>query len=1059
MEIEIKTETPLSNNSAGQNASDSLARETLHQKIKKYLPKFDSDFFNDVPLSEQTHSFNKSTIMQTMLSNDIRLMGAVLGLILCEHEGDGFYQFIEKLRQASKAGRKASGEIGIDKIGAIIQSELHPHNDLMQRNILHRAVAAFRLFLLLAGIAEEYHQSIRLQTNPDANAPGLVAAVQHAKGEGLSVEDLSGLLQDFSSRVVITAHPTKILRQTILHHQKDIFHLLQQLHTIHLTPFKQRQIVDGLSEKIEVLWATQFSRWTKPKPEEEISRVVSYLRRTFYQMVPQVNDKLNKAIQFCYDDTPLFSGSSPTIEKKQPAVLTVGSWVGGDMDGNPYVTPTVFIDAVKQHNAAILQLYIDDIQAVMEKMSHALHRVGVSSTLKQSIVADLEALRSTAIDPSQYSDRAEREPYRLKLNLMVIRLQRTLALGESILLPSPGKRPAMIYQTAKGLLADLRLIADSLNERKFYRSVQMRLESLIQAVSIFRFHFAAIDLREDTAHINTAANTILCTLGHPKQVFKIEKTEPELEALLTEEILSSKALNTSYWHEETAQIPVEPSEKSLVLRVLGMLTIVNQLREQIGEGACNNLVLTMTSSVTDVLAALLLLKTQGLFYPMGQVGIKSKANNAEGVHKNLSRDYNSHLNLVPLFETIPDLLTAHTVMEKLFKNKAYRTHLECRNNEQLIMLGYSDSNKDGGYFTSNWCIYTAQKALWDVAKKAGIKLRFFHGRGGNLGRGGGPAQRAIRALPEETVLYGQDLTEQGEVLSRYYNVPETAQNRCESLLSAMIIKNVASTTAKSTPKNTGSRQLNVVEKQMVHQSCIAEWETVANQLSGFAREKYNSLVHENPHFIDYFEQVTPKEVELVKIGSRPSHRRNVQTVSDLRAIPWVFRWFQSRQILPGWYGLGSALQQYCDLNPNTGLTTLQAMYNGWYFLESVLENSQIILRQTDLSIARYYCTLAEDQKNTQFILRDIETEFQTTVAMIEQITMKPLLSTPEVQTLQGGISQKSPYLDPLNYIQVELLRKYRAMGKDNPDDPMLGSYHRVIVSSIEGVATGLGTSG
>jgi phosphoenolpyruvate carboxylase len=434
----------------------------------------------------------------------------------------------------------------------------------------------------------------------------------------------------------------------------------------------------------------------------------------------------------------------------------------------------------------------------------------------------------------------------------------------------------------------------------------------------------------------------------------------------------------------------------------------------------------MTSSAEDLLSALLLLKTEGLFYPV--------------YHPGGQPEYRSHLDIVPLFETIPDLQNAVVVMREAFRNPAYRMHLACRGNRQMIMVGYSDSNKDGGYFSSNWRIYKAQQDLWTVAKEAGIELRFFHGRGGNLGRGGGPAQRAIRALPPGTVEFGQDLTEQGEALSRYYNVPETAQARCETLLGAIIQKNLEKPSALALEN-------------------LARWEDSAERLSGYARSKYNSLVHENPHFIEYFEQVTPKEVELVKIGSRPTHRRAVQSISDLRAIPWVFRWFQSRQIIPGWYGLGTALSRFIEEDSARNTTLLKEMYGHWHFMESILENSEIILRQTDLSIARYYCTLATDKAHTEAIFADIEAEYNLTLRMIAEITGSPLLSAPEMQVLKHSIALKEPYLDPLNYIQVLLLSKYRKQMAEDPENRMNEAYHRVIVSSIEGIATGLGTSG
>jgi phosphoenolpyruvate carboxylase len=686
------------------------------------------------------------------------------------------------------------------------------------------------------------------------------------------------------------------------------------------------------------------------------------------------------------------------------------------MDGNPFVIPDVFSDALIRQHRAVLQLYIRDIRATLNKISHAGHRTGITPELRDSILNDLEEMRQARQDLRNYPDQMEREPYRLKLNLMSLRLERTLSRNVFLTDDKQQSTP-FVYNHSQALLDELALVCESLRKNGYRRSVKVQLDQLKQAIQIFGFHFASIDLREDSSHINLTAKAILAASG-------IKATEHELETALTSEILSPKVLNTQHW--ETADLPYEQKERQFIQRMLGMLEIANKARRFISPDSCQNLVLTMASSPLDLYSALLVLKTQSLFYPVF-------ANPGEKLR------YESHMDIVPLFETIPDLQNAVGIMRAVFKNPAYMTHLACRGNRQMIMVGYSDSNKDGGYFTSNWNIYKAQQALWQVAREAGVELRFFHGRGGNLGRGGGPAQRAIQALPPETVRYGQDLTEQGEVLSRFYNVPETAQARCESLLNAIIRKNIEKT-----------KQSEVEDSQ---------WECIAEKLSAHARTKYNSLVHENPHFIEYFEQVTPKEVELVKIGSRPSHRRNVQTVSDLRAIPWVFRWFQSRQIIPGWYGLGTALSRFVAENPAENAALLQTVYQQWPFLESILENSEIILRQTDLSIARYYCGLAQDQENTLAILEDIEAEYNLTLTMIREITGKPLLSEPESQFLKRSIELKEPYLDPLNYIQVRLLSKYRQLSQNEPDNPMIDSYHRVIISSIEGIATGLGTSG
>lgn len=982
----------------------------LYRAIRKLLPPVEAGV--EAEPGEGAVSRQRQ---QDDLADDIRLLGALLGLIILEHEGAGFYRFIERLRQAAKEARNQSGQIGLEKIDGVIQAELSGLDDDEQRSILHRAVAAFRLFLLLAGIAEEYQQAIYFQR--DAGEPGpnsdLAGTIGRARRDGVPLEKLQALLGNLSARLVFTAHPTKILRQTILHHQRDIFYILKGLHAPDLTAIRQQELLDELAEKIEVLWATQFSRWTKPDPREEISRILSYLVHTIYPTVPRVGHTLEQAVRYFYGEAfPLSTpvGQTDHVEGKRPPLLSVGSWVGGDMDGNPFVTPAVFSEALVGQARAVLGLYAADIRKNLDKMSQALHRVGMSDELRTSILNDLEEMRQAGKDTLNYPVLLEREPYRLKLTLMALKLEHTRQ--QDLLSDS---RAPFTYRSAQQVLNDLDLTARSLEENGYCRSARTRLQCLKETVEVFGFHFASIDLREESQHINWAAQAILEASGAPKSGNR--------EAILTDEILSAKCLNTQPW-ENGKFSASEPEKTGAILRLLGMLGTARKAQRLISPQACQNLVLTMASSAEDVLSALLLLKTQGLFYPV-----------YSGEGKPVS--YESHLDLVPLFETIPDLQNAVPIMKALFENPAYRIQLAARGNRQMVMVGYSDSNKDGGYFSSNWHIYKVQQDLWRLAKEAGVELRFFHGRGGNLGRGGGPAHRAVKALPRGTVQYGQDLTEQGEVLSRYYNVPETAQARCENLLSAMIQKNLEPT------------DIDPVQQ--------AEWEAAASQLSELARRKYNSLVHENPDFLEYFAQVTPKEVELVKIGSRPTHRHNIQSVSDLRAIPWVFRWFQSRQIIPGWYGLGSALSHYMQQDPGNK-ARLQAMYRNWHFMESILENSEIILRQTDMSIARYYCNLAKSA-GAQAIFEDIQTEYNLTIAMIREVTGRPLLDEPEVQVLRRAIELKEPYLDPLNYIQVQLLAKYRGLQEDESDSALLEAYHRVIVSSIEGIATGLGTSG
>ncbi len=987
-----------------ENRQDVLTVSELYRAVRNLLPSLPQQGHADS--KKKSFPENKDApAYENTLVDDIRLMGALLGLILYEHEGNDFYCFIERLRQAAKDAREQSGQIGVQTIQEIIQGEIAGGSEEQQRAFLHRSVAAFRLFLLLAGIAEEFHQSRKFDMAHSRSDQGLPHFFALAKEKEDASALMDQLLEQVSVRLVFTAHPTKILRQTILHHQRDIFYILKAMHASDLTVYSQQSLLTELSEKIEVLWATQFSRWTKPEPQEEVSRILSYLTRTLYTTLPDVHQKLERLLLLHY----------PQTKVKHP-LISLGSWVGGDMDGNPFITPDVLSDAFVRQYRALLNLYIQDLRELLGKLSHAVHRAGLTGALRASIEQDLHAMRQVRSDAEHYAPLLEREPYRLKLTLMALKLEWTLQQAVPLSTDKRLSKP-FTYSAAETLLADLDLVCDSLTLQGYRRSIQTHLEPLRKRIQAFGFYFASIDLREETRIINMTADTILAASGLGACTDKRQQ--------LTDEILSLKVLNTAQWETATSTLPSKESPTWGIQRMLGMLTVVKKAKQLIDPHVCRYFVLTMTASAEDILSALLLMKTQGLFYPQ--------------YDPTTATAYKSHLDIVPLFETIPDLQRAPDIMKAVFENPAYQIQLASRNNRQLIMVGYSDSNKDGGYFTSNWHIYKAQQALWDLAKQHKVQLRFFHGRGGNLGRGGGPAQRAIWALPAETLAFGQDLTEQGEVISRYYNVPETAQARCENLLSAVLQKNLVDTVSDPAQR--------------------AAWHAIAETLSTTAQAKYRHLVHENPDFLDYFDEVTPKEVELVKIGSRPTHRRDIDSVNDLRAIPWVFRWFQSRQILPGWYGLGTALSAFIETNPKEHILRLREMYAQWPFMASLLENSEIILRQTDLSIARQYCALASEPEKAKVIFQDIGAEYHLTMDMIQKVTERPLLSQPEMETLKRTLEIKEPYLDPLNYIQVQLLEKYRNLAANDAENPLLEAYHRVIVSSIEGIATGLGTSG
>lgn len=973
---------------------------TLHTSVEPLdiQPKTHQDWFWEIrhtlpavdsPIVGSPASKSPEQTDWDVVTSDVRLLGALLGRVLVEHQGADFYQFVESMRKASRDARRTAGSVGFEAFETLIDQALEGQPMAARINWLSQAASAFRLFLTLAGIAEGFHQS-RDYLAQEQGVYDTLGALTPT----MSQRELNEFLRQQPLRLVATAHPTTILRQTLLSHQHDIFALLTQLYAPGINRIDQQTLIDALSEKIEVLWATHYSRWTRPKVMDEVKDVLGYFTRTLYDTLPELHHKVNRFQKAFYGDFP---------EQSNTPLVTLGSWVGGDMDGNPFVTPSVFAEALTLQAKTLIQRYIDQLYAMAPKLSFANQKVPATQALSQNIEADFTDMQRSKLDTGAFESSKETEPYRLKVLLIAYRLETTL---ENFTLGKADSPMAFIYASPQAVLDDIAMLTHALGDHGYTRSATHHLHDLAQKLALFGFHFATLDLREDTQHVHLAAQAVMDRLG-------LSGDTASLYQQITDEILSPKSLHPRQLEPLRQQQEYDP-----VGRLFGMLNVAQKAHETLGAKACENLILSMTQSETHLLDALLLLKTQGLFY------------------REPDGTYRCDMNIVPLFETVQDLGNAPAVMKAIFENPAYQHVLACHNHTQLVMLGYSDSNKDGGYLPSNWWIYKAQKALLDVAEAYGVKLRFFHGRGGNIGRGGGPTHRAIKALPPGSGSHGQELTEQGEVLSRYYNIPEIALTHLENIFCALTEKN------RPGPNNALPE---------------ADWEAVMETLSNLAFAHYKDLVHDNPDFITYFEHATPKEVELINIGSRPQKRREMKTIKDLRAIPWVFRWFQSRQILPGWYGLGFALSEYLHEDSETGLATLKTMYVQWPFFKSLIENSEIALRQTDLRIAHSYASLAPNPTMAAAILSTIEAEYARTCAMISELTGQSLLEREEDQGLKRSILLKEPYLDPLNYIQVRLIKKYRE--QLDADATLFGAFHEAIVCSIEGIATGLGTTG
>lgn len=971
------------------------SHKALYQAIRKNLP--------EVQRIESPKALSDLPPHAEKLSHDVRLLGALLGQIICEHEGPEFYCFIETLRQSAKASRYQAGQFGHHEIDQLIQGQLSGFSEQKARvDFLQKAASAFRLFLILANTIEGYHQVLNSQQN---NL--LIQAIEQFKAQDIPLSKIEETLKRLKIRLVSTAHPTQILRQTLLAHQVQLFSALNYLHQSAHNAVQQQQAVSALAEIIEVLWATHFGRWQTPKVEDEIKQVLGFIKRTHSTVLPNLYQELTDTIKTIY-------GQPVDLNHN---FLTLGNWVGSDMDGNPNVTPKVFAHTLSKHYEAILNLYKTLFYDLSIQLSFSEEDVPASTELSLSIEQDIEELQEAGLplDTLQYF--IGREPYRLKLRLMQLRLEQTF-LANQYRLQGLSPEKTFIYVTIQAVLIDLNKICDSLKENNYFRTVQEKLSKLRRTLQIFGFYFASLDLREDTEYINATAELLFSTVASSASFD---------EEALTAAILTPRTLHPSQINSIKPLIN-EHEHGFYINRLLGVLETAGLAKNHMGEGACHNLILTMTRSTQDILSALYVLKVQGLFWQTPLTPQKT------------SIDHQSRMDLVPLFETAQALEDAAGIMESLFQNPAYQAQLKARNNKQLVMLGYSDSNKDAGYLSCNWLIYKAQCQLLQVAQKYQIELRFFHGRGGNLGRGGVSSHRAVQTLPMASAELGQDLTEQGEVLSRYYSVPDIAKVHLSQWLSAFLIKNTQAPT-QDTPQ------------------WIETIESIAQQ----AFEKYQDLL-KHPEFLNYFDTVTPKEVELVKLGSRPSKRREAKSVKDLRAIPWVFRWYQSRQILPGWYGLGSALAFGFQ---HHGDETMKALYRDWPLFKTLVQNSELSLEQTDLSIARYYCqTLGEDKPELLEVFNLIQAEYDLTLEMMFKLTEKQLLSDDDELIQKAFFDLKEPYLDPLNYIQVQLIADYRALlakqttgNESGSEQQTLEAYHQAIIASIEGIAAGLGTTG
>ena len=876
----------------------------------------------------------------------IRLLGRLLGDVIRDSHGHAAYQLIEDIRQQVVGEHRAGGgEAPMDHLGG-----------LGLQDIL-RLIRGFSIFSQLANIADDH--VLRQRTR----ALGSAAAGAMELHPGLTPARVKAYLAGAVFVPVITAHPTEVRRKSILDREIELSTLLEQRDAASLQTSERHEIDAQLKRAIRTLWQTRMLRSTRITVADEIENNLAIFARTFLPGLPRVKRRL--ARQFKLDGDPI-------------AYLRLGSWVGGDRDGNPNVSPDTLDYAVRRQAEVVLDHYLAEI-----------HALGAELSLSDALATASPALHALAASMEHASIHQEDEPYRRALVTCYARMAATRAtrLGAGPNLAPRFVAPA--YATPEEFAADLNVIAASLAGNGDADLAEGRLLDLREAVAAFGFHLATMDVRQNSdVHERAVAELLRIADGGGY----LELDEAGRTALLLKELAHARPLRVPYasYSAETA-------------RELAIADKAAALKTSFGEGAVTQYVISKAATPSDLLETALIMKETGLFLP----GAAPSA----------------RLRVVPLFETIDDLRAASAVMATYFDAPLVKRLIEGQGNLQEVMIGYSDSNKDGGYVTSNWEIYAAIASLTKLGRDRGVAMRFFHGRGGAVGRGGGSSFDAIRALPAEASAHGIRVTEQGEVVASKYGDLVLGQASLETLVAAAML-------AELSPQN---------------DAVDGEAGALLAAMSEAAFRAYRGLVYETPGFETYFRQATPLlEIADLKIGSRPASRTKSPKIEDLRAIPWVFSWSQARVMLPGWYGFGTAVKAL-------GAANLAPLYKNSAFLRTMLANMEMVLAKSNLTIARRYSELAEDRALAQSVMARIETEWHLARDAVLAISGQSHLLADNPR-LAESISRRLPYVDALNHLQVDLLRRRRA--GDTGED-----VHHGIHMSINGVAAGLRNSG
>ncbi len=912
-----------------------------------------------------------ATDKELPLREDIRLLGRILGDTLREQEGEAIYDLIERTRQNAIRFRRDRDPDAKRELEAML-NKLDPVRTIA-------VVRAFSYFSQLANIAEDQHHNRRrrahLIAGSVAQEGSMALALARARADGVTQDQVAEFFAHALISPVLTAHPTEVQRKSILDCQLEIARLLTEHDRTRLTPDELLQNEEALRRVVLTLWQTRILRELRLTVHDEIENGLSYYRYTFLRQLPRLYAEIEDLLV------------AQNFGKVRSAnFLKMGSWIGGDRDGNPNVTDDVMRHALARQSATAMDFYFEE-----------LHRLGGELSQSVRIVETTPALDELAASSPDVSEHRRDEPYRRALTGIYARLSATShALGHHV----PDRRAvaeAQAYRNHAEFCQDLAVLADSLAANGSKRVARGRLRSLLRAADIFGFHLAPLDMRQHSG-VHELVVTELFSLGACKEGY-VELDENRRRDWLLQELNLPRLLRSPYLKYSTD-----------VAKELAILDTAAQMHRRFGAQALPNYIISKADSVSDLLEVALLLK---------EVGLLCVGENPE-----------MKVNIIPLFETIADLRGCGPIMDQLFSEPYYRKLLKSRDDVQEVMLGYSDSNKDGGFLTANWELYKAEVELVKIFARHGVKLRLFHGRGGSVGRGGGPSYQAILAQPPGSVAGQIRITEQGEVIASKYSDPDIGRRNLETLLAATF-------------------EATVLRAQGGEQSAYLE---VMEEMSAAAFAAYRKLVYETPGFAQFFRSATPiAEIADLNVGSRPAARKKTGRIEDLRAIPWVFSWSLSRIMLPGWYGFGASVEELCARRGEGGMELLRQMYREWPFFRTLLSNMDMLLAKSDISIASRYAELVTDVALRESIFARIQEEWHRTVRYLLAITgQRELLETNPA--LSRSLRNRSPYIDPLNHLQVELLKRYRAGETDEQT-------RRAILLTLNGIAAGLRNSG